>query len=127
MIRRPRAQRSCHPKPAKSRAAKPELSGDDKIVRVGDMPVTNYRELASATGPASRSPAAPDRRTTGKERRWKRRERSGRGGKPAQELTFELPPQPAKGLGLAMKMGPDHGDPSRFTGRRGGFENRRCD
>jgi regulator of sigma E protease len=78
------------------------LQGGDTVIRVGDAPISDYREFAAAL---ARDPSAPVEVTV---------QRPAKDAKPestdkqvdAQELTFEVPARPMRSLGLVMKMGP---------------------
>jgi regulator of sigma E protease len=84
----------------------PKLQGGDRIVRVGDVAVNNYRELSAEL---ARQPDQPLLLTV--ERPAKRRvddpESSAEvRAEQSQELVFEVPPQPLRQFGLVMEMGP---------------------
>jgi regulator of sigma E protease len=91
-------------------AGEPKLQAGDEIVRVGDVPVSRYREFAAEL---ARQPDQPLQITVSRERGAGSRERGARseeqGGnreQSSQELTFEVAPHRLRDFGLSMKMGP---------------------
>ena len=75
-------------------------------MRVGDVPVKNYREFAAELAASPDKPLLITVRRPVKRQRGRRRNRRCRAGRRAQELTFEVPAQPLRQFGLVMKMGP---------------------
>lgn len=79
--------------------------GDDRIIRVGDAPVEDYRHFAAEL---ARQPSEPVRITV------RRKVKKGTSEPPdgakdltvEQDLTFEVPANPMRRFGLVMKMGP---------------------
>jgi regulator of sigma E protease len=95
--------RQVAPLAASDKAQPAGFKSGDEIVRVNDVPVTNYREfvaqLTQAPGESLkitvRRPVEEIAAATGKGVE-----------QPAAELTFEVPARPLETLGLVMKMGP---------------------
>jgi len=87
-------------------AGEAKFEGGDTIVRIGDVPVADYRQFAAAL---AGQPGQPLLVTVKRplEKQLKKNEiatpaASGDG----QSLTFEVPTQPMRGFGLVMTMGP---------------------
>ena len=76
---------------------KPGFKSGDTIVRVNDEPVTSYRDYAAI---AAQQPNEPLRITVARPITTKGKEPE------SEELTFEVPTQPIRSLGLVMAMGP---------------------
>jgi len=83
---------------------KTSLQGGDEIIRVGDVPVSDYREFSAELARQSDQPLRITvRRTT-------ERSAGAKETPPAEsefeELTFEVPPQPLQQFGLNLTIGP---------------------
>ncbi len=78
------------------------FQGGDTVIRVGDTPIGNYRELAAAL---ARDPSAPLEVTVKRTAKDAKPEPAGK-EPAATELTFEVPARPMRSLGLVMNMGP---------------------
>jgi regulator of sigma E protease len=83
---------------------KAKFKGGDEIIRVGDKPVTNYRELSAEL---TRQPDQPLRITVRRQIVKKLATSDAEAqDERFQELTFDVPPQPLKQFGLDLRMGP---------------------
>ncbi len=102
----------------------PKLQGGDRIVRVGDVAVADYREFSAqlARQPAERLLIAVERGDT------QRVEHPELGavvrGEEVEELVFDVGPQPLRQFGLVMTMGPiaavQKGSPAERAGLAAG-------
>jgi regulator of sigma E protease len=78
------------------------FQGGDTVIRVGNTPISDYREFAAAL---ARDPSEPLEVTVKRTAMEEKPELAGKESV-ATELTFEVPPRPMRSLGLVMKMGP---------------------
>ncbi len=100
-------------KPAASNlpAGEAKLLDGDEIIRVGDVPVKDYREFSAqlARQPEKALLITVRRTSKADEASSATQRQSGESAATAnnsQELTFEVPPQPLHQFDLGMKMGP---------------------
>jgi regulator of sigma E protease len=80
------------------------FQGGDTVVRVGDTPVSSYREFAAAlaSDPSATLAVTVQRAANAKDAKRASADKQAA----AEELTFEVPARPMRSLGLVMKMGP---------------------
>ncbi len=94
------------------------FQGDDRIVRVGDVAVDDYRHFAAEL---ARQPSVPLRVTV---RRTIEQPATADTPAEAEELSFEVPANPMRRFGLVMKMGPisavQTGSPAEAAGLTAG-------
>jgi regulator of sigma E protease len=96
----------------------------DKVVRVGDSPVDSYRQFAAALASQPANPLLISVNRPLKEQGSTQTVTGGEQGVPSShaslELTFEVPAQQLRDLGLSMKMGPivaiQEGSPAEAAG-----------
>jgi regulator of sigma E protease len=84
----------------------PQLQGGDEIVRVGDVPVEDYRAFAAQMARSADTPVLADVRRPSAQSEDDPASDAGAGSGEHQELVFEIPPQPLMDFGLVMAMGP---------------------
>jgi regulator of sigma E protease len=96
----------------------------DKIVRVGDVPVVDYREFARelARQPEAAIKITVERKQTGDGKKARDNDGAANADK-VQELTFEVPTQPLQQLGLVMKIGPIRGVQADSPAAKAGLTN----
>jgi regulator of sigma E protease len=83
-----------------------KLQSGDEIVRVGDVPVENYRELSAELARSPDKPLLIAVERSGKEPVKDLESGAVIRTEKAQELVFDVPPQPLREFGLVMTMGP---------------------
>jgi regulator of sigma E protease len=82
---------------------KKELLSGDKIIKVGDTAVANYREFAAVL---ARDPSKALEVTVDRGNKDESEKAANAGSKNGTLLRFEVPPRKLRDFGLVMKMGP---------------------
>lgn len=98
------------------------FQGGDRIVRVNDVEVNDYRQFASEV---ARHPTEPLRITVARTQPTPGAAASAdKSAKAArqEELTFEVPTQPMRSLGMVMEMGPITGIQSNSPAEKAGLK-----
>ncbi len=83
-----------------------KLQGGDTVVTVNGAPVENYRQYAAELATSVAKPLAIDVRRPLRNAEGEVESESGNGAVKTNLLSFEVPPQPMRELGLVMNMGP---------------------
>ena len=111
------------PQQAQSADDKPQFKSGDKIVKVGDTPVANYREFAALL---ARQPDKPLLITIERPVKAAKNDSQSESNKnqETEQLTFEVAAEPLHDFGLVMKMGPitavQQGSPAAAAGLKAG-------
>jgi regulator of sigma E protease len=83
-----------------------KLASGDTIVSVNEVPVENYRQYVAELVKATDKPLVVEVRRKLTDAEGNRPKETGGAAEKTELLTFEVPPQPMRDLGLVMNMGP---------------------
>jgi regulator of sigma E protease len=102
---------------AKIDSADAKFQGGDEIVRIGEAPINDFRDLMAEL---ARQPDVPLQVTVKRGSKAEQEELPTEKSSSEKLLTFEVPAQPMLGLGLVPKMGPitalQEGSPAAAAG-----------